>query len=167
MNKNHEKAEQIVLKYLKKNRKKISLDDDAKKILREDSDSFEYFEYEISEINTELRKAGLSLEKLPENILKLTNPLRNANYLSGSDMISIKRKTLNEFIMCEFIHEFAHRKFFLKEWDKTNFKKNPSNINDLDPEEYTCKILGWKYAEKKGYGKKYGEYIGLFNTPSK
>ena len=164
MNKNHEKVEQIILEYLKKNRKTIILDSNAKEILKVDSDSFEYFEYEISEINIEIRKAGLSLDNLPPSILNLTKSQRYANYLSKINMIAIKKGIPKEYIMCEFIHEFIHRKFSLREWDKTNFKKILPDMIDFGPEENTCKILSYEYAKKKGFEKEYAKNIGLFDS---
>jgi len=163
MDENERVATEVLKKYLLDNKKSIQLNDDAKEILEEDINEFTYSEYEAPEIIQKLTEAGVDISKLPrENWNKLFDEKKPANYIKGWKMILIRKAIVTtKFLMCEFIHEFAHYKFHIRAWTKENYKPHKSSIPVEDEEEYTCKILSMEYAQKNDFSKEYRKRIGL------
>jgi hypothetical protein len=158
------KEEELILEYLSAHKKKIRLDEYAKHLLEISDDELEYCEYVISEITLLLRKNGISLEHLDAQTSKIVNVEKMANYSTGFDLILIRKEVPEKFIICEFIHEHAHRNFYTKKWNKSKYKPDKTGLLKIDElEEYTCKIISYEYAKEKGFGDEYAKVIGLFN----
>jgi len=157
------KEEELILEYLSTHKKKIRLDEYAKHLLEVSDDELEYCEYVISEITLLLRKNGISLENLDSETSKIVNVEKIANYSTGLDLIMIRKEVPEKFIICEFIHEHVHRNFHTKKWNESKYEPDKLGLIKREKlEEYTCKIISHKYAEKKGFGDEYARKIGLF-----
>ena len=163
MEENEKVATKVLKNYLLDNKKRIRLDNDSKKILEEKINEWTYYEYEPSEIKQKFKEVGVDIDELPKkNWNKLFDEKHSATYIEGLKSILIRKAIVTtKFLMCEFIHEFAHYKFHIKTWTKKNYKSHKPNIPVEDEEEYTCKILSLEYTQKNGFSKEYEKRIGL------
>lgn len=153
-------AEELILSYLREHKKEIFLDEEGAKILEILEGKYTYYEYVISEMVLLIKKNKISLASIDPKLNKtILNPKRKANYITGQDMIIIQKNVPSQFIVCEFIHEYVHKKFHDGEWNLSKFKEPVFPVPD--PQEVICNILSLKYSEKKGFREEYAALLGI------
>ncbi|MBI2659580.1 hypothetical protein HYX07_00275 [Candidatus Woesearchaeota archaeon] len=159
MDENQEKANKILWEYLHQNKKPIKLDSNAMKILDIAESNHEYYEYIPDKLFSLLLEKDIKIEKLDSEFKHLFEKERKSNYISGWKSILIQKEVHAKFLIAQFIHEYAHHKFKIGEWNKDNYKhpKTPGESKEED----TCNILSCEYAEMNGFGKEYSKLIGL------
>lgn len=153
-----ELAQSLFNTYLDLNRKRITLDAEAKEILEINEDELEYFEY-----NPEELKSLFEANNIPLTVWEKRKSLFNkeiiANYIVSRGIILIQKDVPSKFLIPTFIHEYIHHNFATKKWSSKNLFQYSFPVEDS--EEFTCKILSIEYAKKKGFESEYMQYLDI------